>query len=384
MQKPQALIFVRMRKKLLVFSLLVTGLVASCSKDFMNEAPAPNQPRLPAQPYDYQAELNFPAHFNTLPLSFLNSTPADNPVTNAGATLGRVLFYDRQLSLNRSTSCGSCHLQEKAFSDPRPFSNGFNGGFTGRNAMAISNTRFSSRYFWDLRAHSVEQQVLMPLYNSVEMGMDSATLVLRVRKAMYYAPLLQNAFGDTAVTELRIRKALAQFVRSLNTFRSKYDQGVANNFAEFSQLERDGLDYFMNGQFNCNHCHSSQNFYERTPLNNGLDALPVDSGVYVITGDPNDIGKFKVPTLRNVALTAPYMHDGRFATLAEVIEHYNSGIQQNPNLDDRLTVEGTTGGTPKQYHMTAYEKQALIAFLNTLTDETFVTNPKFSDPFLHH
>jgi len=355
----------------------------SCRKENDNAGAAPLRPALPLTPYDYESGTLFPAHFNQPPLTFINSTPAYNQVTDEGATLGRVLFYERQLSRNGMVSCGSCHSQERGFGDPRPLSLGFEGGLTGRHAMAIGNVRFSGRFFWDLRASGVENQVSMPLYNEVEMGMDSALLVTRVRQQGYYRALFTDAFGDTAVTEQRIRYALAQFIRAMTTFSSKYDEGVQNNFAAYSQLERDGKDFFFSGEFNCNHCHTTQNFYTTQALNNGLDAAPADSGFAAVSGDPADMGKFKVPTLRNIAVSAPYMHDGRFSTLEDVIEHYNSRIAADPNLDDRLTVEGMTGGTPKRYNMTAYQKAALVAFLKTLTDENFLHDPKFSDPFAH-
>ena len=165
------------------------------------------------------------------------------------------------------------------------------------------------------------------------------------------------------------------------SYRTPYDEGFADDFAQLTQLERDGKALFFNGQTKCNHCHMTVNFFNRDARNNGLDVVYADNGLGVVTGDPADNGKFKVPSLRNVELTAPYMHDGRFNTLEEVVEHYNSGVQQHPNLDDRLTVDGHTGGTPLQLGLTEYDKQALIAFMKALTDTPMITDVRFSDPF---
>lgn len=373
-------------KKCWVFALLSgVVLISQCSRDPELE-PAPSESSnlvLPDQPYDYVADINgIPQAMLFQPLNFLNAEPSYNQTTNWGATLGRVLFYDVALSANRTISCASCHHQTNAFADTGAFSTGFQGGHTNRSAMAIVNLRFSRSFFWDLRANGLENQVIMPIENTLEMGMDTLMLVSRVVSLSYYPPLFEKAFGTRIVTAQRIRYALAQFIRSLVSYRSKYDEGLTNSFVNFSQEETDGMNFYFSGQFACNHCHSTQNFYERDARNNGLESIAVDSGQNLITGDPNDIGKFRVPTLRNIALTAPYMHDGRFRTLDEVIEHYNSGVQPSATLDDRLTTTLTIGGPPVQMNMTAYEKSALIAFLNTLTDQTFITDPKFSDPFV--
>lgn len=333
---------------------------------------------LPETPYSYGTDT-FPSHFNLPPLSFINSI--QNPITNDGATLGRVLFYDRKLSVNNAISCGSCHLQSKAFSDPGQFSSGFEGGKTGRNSMAIENTRYSFRFFWDHRATYVEGQVLMPIQNNVEMGMNLADLVTKLKGVDYYPSLFQKAFGSTDITVDKISNALGQFVQSLTTYRSKYDIGKQNGFVDFTTLENDGMTLYLSGTINCNQCHTTANFYDTSTLNNGLDTVYTDNGRGLITGDPLDNAKFKVPSLRNIEVSGPYMHDGRFNTLEEVVEHYNSGIKQHPNLDDRLTTTGTTGGTPKQYGLTAYQKASVVAFLKTLTDQSFLTDVRFSDPF---
>lgn len=370
-----------MKTRIAILLLLLICAIAACRRDASLEEPVRVEPVLPEQPFDYVSASAFPASFLFPPLSFINSEPSNNPTSNWGATLGRVLFYEKQLSQNNTISCGSCHKQENGFSDPEQFSKGFAGGHTNRNSMAILNTRFSFRYFWDQRANGLEQQVMMPVVNSIEMGMDTSLLPQKLAALEYYPELFRKAFGTNEITNERIARALAQFVRSINSWNSKYDEGLQNNFAAFTPEENDGMNYFFSGQFNCNHCHTTSNFYTSQSLNNGLETIILDSGRAHITGELTDIGKFKVPTLRNIGLTAPYMHDGRFATLEEVVEHYNSGIMPNPNLDDRLTVEGITGGTPKQYNMTAYQKAALVAFLKTLTDEQLLRDPKYADPF---
>ncbi len=356
--------------------------IVSCKKKetVQTEEPKNLVPVLPETPYNY-ANDSFPSFFNSPLLNFINST-SQNPVSNNGAALGRVLFYDKQLSANNTISCASCHLQKNAFSDPARFSKGFAGGLTNRNSMAIINTRFSNRFFWDLRAHMPEKQVLMPIQNPIEMGMTLSDLVTKLQHTNYYPPLFEKAFGSTEVSSERISLALAQFIGSLKSYRSKYDKGKTNGFSNFSQLEQDGMNLFMSGSINCNHCHISVNFYTTQALNNGLEAIYTDNGYYLTSGKLEDLGKFKVPTLRNIELTAPYMHDGRFATLEEVVEHYNSGLKQNPNLDDRLTAQGITGTAPKQYNLSAYQKASLVAFLKTLTDEEFIHDPKFADPFV--
>lgn len=369
------------RQRILLFLFIGTYFLIACSKDPIIPFDLPEKelkPVLPEVPYNYGNDT-FPSHFNSPPLSFISSI--QNPITNNGATLGRVLFYDKKLSLNNTISCGSCHLQSKGFSDPRQFSSGFEGGQTTRNAMAIENTRFSYRFFWDFRALYVESQVLMPIENHVEMGMNLADLAEKLQAVDYYPPLFQKTFGTEEINVSRISIALAEFVQSLNTYRSQYDIGKQNGFADFTSEETDGMNLFFSGTINCNHCHTTANFYDTQTLSNGLDSIYSDNGRGMITGDLADDGKFKVPSLRNIEVSAPYMHDGRFLTLEQVIEHYNSGIQPHRNLDERLTTTGLPGGPPKQYYMTAYQKASVVAFLKTLTDQQFLNDIRFSDPF---
>ncbi|MBI3237651.1 MAG: cytochrome-c peroxidase [Flavobacteriia bacterium] len=364
------------------FSVIASIFFSSCKKAEITpySESLSDTPTLPEVPYDYLS-VDFPASFDSPPLNFISSLSPDNPITNEGVALGRVLFYDKNLSLNKHVSCASCHSQQHAFSDTKSFSTGLYGGQTTRNSMSIFNTRFSNRFFWDQRAQGVENQVVMPIQNHLEMDMTLDSLANRLATVNYYPQLFQNAFGSTEINADKISKALAQFVQSLVSYKSKFDKGYETNFVNFSQLERDGMNLYNSGAINCNHCHTTVNFYTNQSLVNGLDEVYADQGLGTLTGDPQDNGKFKVPSLRNIAVSGPYMHDGRFKTLEEVVEHYNSGIKAHPNLDDRLAADGMTGGPPKRYNMTDYQKKSLVAFLKTLTDYEFLYDKRFSNPF---
>ncbi len=338
---------------------------------------------LPATPANYAAPA-LPPGFLVQPIIGQDNTPASNPVTNAGATLGRALFYDKRLSQNQTISCSSCHQQAHGFSDPRKFSPGFLGGLTTRNSMGLANARWYQRraFFWDERAATLEDQVLQPIQNAVEMGMTLPALVTRLSAEPYYTTLFTNAFGDATVTANRISRALAQFVRSIISTQTKFDAGIPVGFTNFTAQENQGRQIF-NGVGNCTSCHGTDNFVPGLNINNnGLENPYVDKGVGALTGLPQDEGLFKVPSLRNIELTAPYMHDGRFATLEEVVEFYNSGVVNHPNLSPPLrNPPGPGAGQPRRLNMTAAQKAALVAFLKTLTDLGVTTAEKFSDPF---
>lgn len=359
--------------------------------------------KLPEKPYNYAA-VELPAHFNSRAVRDLDNTPGGNPTTDWGATLGRVLFYDTRLSANGTVACASCHQQKHAFSDPGgPFSKGYEGKLTDRNAMPLVESRFYARgrFFWDERARTLEDQVLMPIQNKVEMGTDVAALVEKLGREPEYPDLYRKAFGDSRVTKDRTARALAQFVRSLVSYQSKYDEGVVkvrsrnDDFPNFTREENRGRAIFMQRCANC-HMPGQQEaiFSTQNTQNNGLDAdvkVP-DLGVADVTLDRNRAGHFKSPSLRNVEFTAPYMHDGRFKTLEEVVEHYSTGIKPHPNLDGRLAGPGAGGGPPggppggpgrqvRGFQFSTGDKASLVAFLKTLSDRKFVTDPKFSDPF---
>jgi len=356
---------------------------------------------LPWPPYEYDPPL--PAHFQTPAVLALDNTPPDNPITDAGATLGRVLFYDPALSANETISCASCHPQAHGFSDPAELSEGFEGGLTGRNSMGLVDARFyaTGRFFWDERAETLEDQVLRPIQDPVEMGMTLEELVARLRARPYYPFLFEQAFGDPGIDAERISRALAQLVRSMTSYRTRYDEGIAMvdgnplvDFPNFSAQENLGKQVFF-GVGNCAPCHLGQPgdplppgtpppnaaiFMLVAPANNGIDAALVqeDNGVGDQVGDTAFNGFFKSPSLRNVELTAPYWHDGRMESLSHVIQHYDNGVLPHPNLDDRLR---QPDGTPQRLNMQTAEKQALQQFLATLTDWALVEDPRFADPF---
>jgi cytochrome c peroxidase len=350
--------------------------------------------RLPETPYHY-ADVDLPPHFKTPAARSFDNTPGDNPVTDAGATLGRVLFYDTRLSANNTISCGSCHVQKNGFVDPNRFSKGFAGKLTDRHAVNLTNLRYqpSGRFFWDERSSSLEDAVLVPIRSKAEMGRELSGVVEMLGKDERYARLFASAFGDGKATPERVGKALAQFLRSMVSCRSKYDEGlvkvksVRDDFPNFTTRENRGKAIFLS---NCAFCHlpgQEAHFSMFGAANDGLDEdyKHADGGVGDITLDALDVGRFKPPSLRNVEVAAPYMHDGRFDTLEKVIDHYSKGVRAHPNLDPRMRQRNPELANPKvaprQLNFTDSEKRALVDFLKTLTDHTFLTDPRFSDPF---
>lgn len=320
-------------------------------------------------------------------------------ISNDLSLLGRVLFFDQNLSKNRTVSCASCHRQELAFADDKAFSTGFDGAVTSRNSLALGvslgfensyeNESFANNkpagFLWDERADDIHSQSKITLLDSKEMGMPSMEeVVKRVNEQPHYAVLFKRAFGTDEVQAWRVLKSIEGFVNSLASTHSRFDEGmnkafdVNKDFANYTQMENMGKQLY---EKNCSACHGTQMIgLQESMANNGLDLAYADAGRQGHTGNEQDRAIFKVPMLRNIALTAPYMHDGRFATLEEVVEHYNSGIKMHPNLHSNLRDEKDYT-KPKQMNMTAEEKQALVAFLQTLTDETFISDPRFSNPF---
>lgn len=350
-------------------------------------------PKLPFRHLNY-AHIKLPVHLAAGVVQSMDNTPADNPITDAGATLGRVLFYDKKLSRNDQTACASCHQQQHGFSDPKAFSIGFKGGETPRHSMSVANVRFyqNGRFFWDERAETLEDQTLQPIQDPVEMGMKLKKLENKLDKISYYPPLFEDAFGTPEISSDRIAKALAQFMRSMVSYRSPYDTGreltsgsAAEPFPNFSSLENDGKALFFNAEkTGCSFCHITDLFVGVDARNNGLYQESADAGVEKITDNPMDNGAFKIPSLRNIALTAPYMHDGSIPTLAEVIEHYNGKVKDHDNLHPMLRDEGPMGigsGPPRRLNLNSYEKSALLAFLQTLTDTALVRDERWGDPF---
>lgn len=342
-------------------------------------------PTLPATAHLYSDASNpLPRHFSQAapnagsPIG-ADNTPASNITTNAGATLGRVLFYDRRLSANDRVSCSSCHQQQFAFSDTAKLSRGFTGGFTGRHSMGLTNARFyaSARFFWDERAASLEAQVLQPIQDATEMGMTLPNVIAKLSATTYYPALFTAAFGTSEITSDRVGLALSQFVRSLVTVNSKFDRafgvnGVPNFAATFTAQELAGQDLF-NGRAGCARCHGTNAHISDGVHNTGLDATITDVGA----GN----GRFKAPSLRNIAVRPPYMHDGRFQTLEQVVAFYDSGVQNNPGLDNRLRGGGGGNAPPLRLNLSAAERASLVTFLGTLTDTAFLTDVRFSNPF---
>lgn len=300
--------------------------------------------------------------------------PDDNPITEDGVALGRKLFYDKQLSADGSISCGSCHKQEFAFADNKTFSTGVNGQPGVRNSMSLVNLGWGKHFFWDGRAASLEEQVTDPITNKLEMANTWGVVLQRLQGDKQYVRRFEKAFGPGRITSDVVMKALGQFERTLLSFNTRFDQYYfEGNAKALTPQEERGLDIFF-GVGNCNHCHSDVLLTDNFFRNNGLDLNP-EPGLYNTTGKETDRGRMKVPSLRNVALTAPYMHDGRFKTLEQVIDFYSTALhQKSPNVDEHIVPLG------KGLYLNDQQKTDLIAFLYTLTDSSFIRNPAFSDP----
>ena len=334
-------------------------------------------PVLPAVPFRYTDPL--PAHLDVPPVRDADNTPAANPTTDAGATLGRVLFYDTRLSLNHAVACASCHRQADGFSDPAARSAGFLGGQTTRHSMSLAFSRYypNGRFFWDERAATLEQQVLQPVQDGTEMGMTLGEAVARLQATAFYPALFADAFGTPDVTPERVGRALAQFVRSIAPAGSRYDAARAAGppgppgqpLPGLTAQENQGLALFF-GPARCSRCHTGDLFTATQARNNGLDAQITDVGA--------GGGRFKVGSLRNVAHSAPYMHDGRFATLEQVMQFYDAGVRNSPNLDPILRAPN---GGPLRLNLTSAERTAVVAFLGTLTDDAFATDERWASPF---
>ena len=348
-----------------------TGVVRHTTIDFANVA-------------NYSAP-DLPAHFDQT-VAALDASPA---IDDKVATLGRVLFYDMGLSTNDRVSCATCHQQAFGFTDPMRFSNGIsNAATTDAHAMRLANLRYwkPGTAFWDRRETSLEQQASRPLHSLVEMGWGGAAgnmddLIGKMRETLYYPDLFAWAFGSSQITEPRIQQALAQFVRAMVSSSSRWDEGYAKVFdpgspnpaldadlPNFTRAENRGRALFMTpvaqGGAGCSACHLPPTFaLAANSRSNGLD--------------PGETRLFKAPSLRNAGLTGPYMHDGRFDTLAQVVDFYDHGVQEGPALDPRLR----KGTEPQRLGLSAEDRTALVAFLHTLTDRAFITDERFSDPF---
>ena len=327
-----------------------------------------------------------PAYYDNT-VDQIDNTPAGDPVDNAIATLGRVLFYDVALSVNDTTSCATCHQQTLAFDDDEQFSTGFAGGQTGAHAMRLGNMRYfeGGEMFWDRRADSPEDQALQPVLDATEMGWSDnggiPALITKMEGLEYYPVLFDFVYGDEAITQDRMERALAHFQRAMISSDSRWDQAYAQVFGpgapnralnealpNFSASENRGRELFMtnpgNGGAGCARCHRPPTF----ALDEGSESNGLDAGETI---------EFKSPSLKGVAASQFFMHDGRFTTLRQVVDHYADGIQNGPALDNRLR----QGNQPMRLNLDEDDREALVDFMETLTDETLLADPKFSDPF---
>lgn len=288
-------------------------------------------------------------------------------LTNERIQLGRALFYDKSLSVNGGVSCGSCHVQSLGFADGKSLSDGFINQKTPTHSMGLVNVNFNEKFFWDGRENNLEKQVMLPISNHIEMGIDDEnTLISKIKGSPMYFNLYKKAFGDEEINIKRTSKALANFVSILVSYNTKFDM-VNNKQTNFTEIEQRGFDLF-NEKYNCSSCHGGINFNSEWGITSFAN----------IGLDKNDPSMFKTPSLRNVMVSAPYMHDGRFKSIDEVLNHYNKGIENNPSVDWRLSsFKKENGGM----NINQEDKKALIAFLNTLTDSKLLTDYKFSNPF---
>lgn len=313
--------------------------------------------------------------------------PIDNPLTVEGVQLGRLLFYDKKLSSNETISCGSCHVAANGFSDTNRFSFGVLGLPGERQAMSTVNMLWNTnQFFWDGRANLLRDQALLPIQDSLEMHETLPNVITKLNSSAFYRSRFNNAFGSREVTAVNISKALEQFMNSIVSFNSKFDKSLRGQAVLTPSEQRGKILYFTeyNAFFpsssgaDCVHCHSGGNLENDLYMNNGLDsdADMMDDGRMKATGDPADKGKFKVPSLRNIALTFPYMHDGRFRTLEEVVDHYNSNMVSSSTLEPSQSSPVLTG-----LFLDSIDKIDLVNFLKTFTDEELISNPDYQSPF---
>lgn len=312
--------------------------------------------------------------------------PPDVQLTKAKVQLGRMLFYDGRLSKDGSQSCASCHIQADGFSDKRRFSIGVEGKPGTRQAMTIANMAWHrDGFFWDGRAPRLRDQALRPIQDPLEMNETLENVEKKLRESSTYRDQFTRAFGNDSVTSERISLALEQFMFTIISGRSKFDSVLAEK-ATFTAAEQRGHDLFFR-EFDpitntvggeCFHCHGGPNFTNDRYMNNGLDTDDefTDGGRFQVTNNPRDRAKFKTPSLRNIALTAPYMHDGRFTTLEEVVRHYNTGVKQSSTVEFLLQYNLQPGGL----RMTDQDVQDIVAFLHTLTDHEYVREQEYARP----
>lgn len=312
--------------------------------------------------------------------------PEDNPLTVEKVKLGRMLFYDEILSKDEIQSCADCHLQVDGFSDIRQFSLGVEDLPGKRQAMAVFNMAWHNNgFFWDGRAVLLRDQALMPIQDPLEMNETLENVVAKLQNEKEYRFQFARAFEDPAINDEKMALAMEAFMFTIVSNNSKFDQFLLEQYT-FTESEQRGYDLFFtefdpNGSEKggeCFHCHAGINFTNNKYMNNGLDADAdfADEGYYATTGLPEDMARFKVPSLRNIANTGPYMHDGRFETLEEVIDHYNTGVKESSTIDEIMQFNLDPG-----LDLSEQDKADLVAFLKALSDDTFLNNPDYTNPF---
>jgi cytochrome c peroxidase len=357
--------------------------LTACRRD----EPQPAPPSNIGTPYDLDIPSNLP------PMDI----PADNPLTVEGVALGRYLFYDKRLSGDNGMSCGSCHSPSLSFTDGKAVPKGIDSIPGPRSTMPLINEGYNHYYFWDGRAATLEDQILQPVRNIIEMHETWPNAMSELQADPAYPTLFQRAFGTDQIDSLLVAKAIAQFVRTLISGNSPFDkfqrgEGIISPDAQvgYALFQQEGgapgqtipvagsTPVIGQGGADCFHCHAPAAglFTDEQFHNNAIDTVFYDPGRFGVTNDPDDLGKFKTPTLRNIMVTAPYMHDGRFATIDQVLDHYEDGGYASPTVDPFMkftSPDMNLGLTPQK-------RQQVIAFLNSLTDEEFLTNPAFTDP----
>ena len=336
---------------------------------------------------DNYANPVFPAYYDGT-VDAIDNTPVNDPVNDAVATLGRVMFYDAALSFNDTTSCSTCHKQSIGFDDDEQRSTGLNGDQTAQHAMRLGNVRYyePGEMFWNRRAVDLEDQAIQPILDETEMGWvnngGTAALITKIEGLAYYPALFEFVYGDPAITDARIEQSLAHFQRAMISSDSRWDRAYADVFGVgapnralnqalpgFSASENRGRELFMTGRnaggAGCLTCHVPPTFtLTQNSRSNGLDA--------------GETTVFKSPSLKNVGRSTFFMHDGRFTSLRQVVDHYADGVQAGPALDNRLQ----QGNTPLRLNLSEADREALVDFMLTLSDETLEADPKFADPFL--
>lgn len=341
--------------------LLLVLIISACHKY------PPSPPGIPLGQTPF--ELNIPEGFPSM------SIPEDNPTTVEGVALGRMLFYDPILSADSTQSCASCHNQKFAFTDNgKRFSEGIDKIEGTRNSMPVINSGWTYDLFWDGRSIGLEGQALDPVPNPIEMHQSWPEAMAKLNRHNRYPELFFKAFGKNYIDSTLVTKAIAQFERTLISSNSKWDKYLRGDY-QLSQAETKGYEIFFTEKGDCFHCHSTILYTDNLFHNNGLDSVHIDQGLFDVTENSGDVGKFKTPTLRNIVFTAPYMHDGRFETLEEVIDFYSHEVKWSETVDP-LMKKVNQGGI----QLLDEEKEYLLAFIKTLTDEEFVSDTSFSDP----